>query len=130
MRLSPAAIALGALVLAGCQDPDVGGICVFDLPGVDQGAVTADFLETGKTECDNLVCIKSPPLPAGSRVKNNPYCSKPCVATNDCSPSDTGLECRDVVLDEAFINGLPPEVRAKYLPQILNAKYCAAPLPQ
>jgi hypothetical protein len=131
MRLLPAVFALGTVLVAGCQDPDVGGPCTFYLPGLDTGAVAADYLETGKTECDNLVCIKSPPPPAGSRVKNNPYCSKPCVATNDCSPSDTGLECRDVVLDETFLNALPPDIRAKYLPPgVQNAKYCAAPVPR
>lgn len=108
----------------------MGARCELALPGVNDTSVAADYLETGNPGCDNVVCIKSPPLPAGSRVKNNPYCSKACVATNDCSPSDTGLECRNVVLDEAFINGLPPDIRAKYLPGIQNAKYCAAPLPR
>jgi hypothetical protein len=120
--------AVSALALAGCQDPDVGALCNFDLPGVNDGPVAADFLETGKTECDNLVCIKSPPPPQGSKVRNNPYCSKPCVSNADCSEGETGLVCRKVVLDEAFIDSLPPDVRQRYLGEIRLSTYCAAPV--
>jgi hypothetical protein len=127
MRIAPLLFAVGALGLAGCQDPDVGGLC--DIPGVPDGGIAADYVLLGETGCDNLVCIESPVPATGSVVKNNPYCSKPCVADNDCFTSDTGLICRPVVLDETFLNSLPPDVRAKYLPNIQNSKYCAAPVP-
>jgi len=127
MRVTLLLFAAGALALAGCQDPDVGGPCA--IPGVSDGGVAADYLLLGATGCDDLVCIKSPEPPTGRVVTNNPYCSKPCVAENDCFTSDTGLICRPVVLDEAFLNSLPPETRAKYLPNVQNAKYCAAPVP-
>jgi hypothetical protein len=118
----------GLLALLGCQDPDVGQSCSFDLSPVPQ-TITADYLETGKTECENLVCILSPAAPTGSKVKNNPYCSKACVSNSDCSESDTGLVCRSVVLDPDFINKLDPAVRAKYLGDITLSNYCAPPLP-
>jgi hypothetical protein len=125
-RRVPAALLLG--MLAACQQPDVGQKCSFDLPGVASGPVQADYLETGKTECENLVCIRSPDVP-GSRVKNNPYCSKPCAGNSDCSTSDTGLVCRAVVLDPQFLASLPEEVRLKYLGDVQVSNYCAAPLP-
>jgi hypothetical protein len=120
--------ALAAGMLGGCQDPDVGQRCSFDAPGLSD-PVTSDYLETGKTECENLVCIWSPPLPAGSPVENNPYCSKPCVSDSDCSKDETGLVCRTVVLDPAFLASLPEDVRAKYLGDVQFSSYCAAPLP-
>jgi hypothetical protein len=120
-----AALFLG--MLAGCQDPDVGQACSFDSP-LAAGPVDADYLETGKTECENLVCIRSPDLPPGSRVQNNPYCSKPCVSDDDCSPGDTGLVCRSVVLDPEFLASLPEDVRRRYLGDVQYSNYCAAPL--
>lgn len=128
MRPAPLAVAL-ALALAGCQAPDVGAACQLDFAVPD--TVAADYLESGKTECDNLVCIRSPTPPAGSKVQHNPYCSKPCVADADCSPSDTGLICRKVVLDEVFLASLSPEVRQTYLGDTGSySQYCASPLPQ
>lgn len=126
-RLVPAAVLLG--MLAACQQPDVGQLCSFDLPGAADAPVQADYLETGKTECENLVCIRSPDQPAGSRVKSNPYCSKPCVSNSECSTGDTGLVCRSVVLDPAFLASLPEDVRQKYLGDVQVSSYCAAPLP-
>lgn len=127
MRIAPLLFAVGALALTGCQSPDVGGPC--EIPGVPDGGVAADYVLLGATGCDDLVCIKSPEPDAGPKPASNPYCSKPCVAENDCFTSDTQLICRPVVLDETFLNSLPPDVRAKYLPNVQNAKYCAAPLP-
>ncbi len=129
MRIAHLPVAAVAIaLLTGCQSPDVGQACVFDL-SVPQ-PVAADYLELGKTECDNLVCIQSPPAPAGSKVANNPYCSKACVTDSDCSSGDTGLVCRDVVLNSDFINTLPPDVRNKYLPGSPFSKYFAAPIPK
>lgn len=115
-----AALALG--MLAGCQDPDVGQTCSFDAPALTEGSITGDYLETGKTECENLVCIRSPQRPS-------PYCSKPCVSDSDCSKDETGLVCRAVVLDPGFIAQLPEDVRRKYLGDVQFSNYCAAPLP-
>jgi hypothetical protein len=127
MRTATVAAALALAALAACQSPDVGGACNFDF--TVPTSVAADYLETGRTECDNLVCIQSPSPP--SNVKNNPYCSKPCVADSDCSPSDTGLYCRKVVLDEAFLATLPDDVKRQFLGDTGSfSKYCASPLPQ
>ncbi|HEX8908112.1 MAG TPA: adventurous gliding motility lipoprotein CglC [Anaeromyxobacteraceae bacterium] len=129
MRTAATVAALALAALAGCQAPDVGGPCTFDL--TLPTTVTADYLESGKTECDNLVCIRSPTPPPGSKVKNNPYCSKPCVGDADCSPSDTGLYCRKVVLDDVFLASLPASVKQQYLGDTGSfSQYCASPLPQ
>jgi hypothetical protein len=134
-------------VLAGCQGPDVGQKCELQTGagGVNLNVVSvpADFFESGNLGCDNLVCIKSPDQPAGSRVTNNPYCSKACVSNSDCSQSETGLVCRPVTVDLNFINSLPRAQRDQYY-QVLGCQiasdgtptqcplqfqsYCAAPL--
>ncbi|MFL5263473.1 MAG: adventurous gliding motility lipoprotein CglC [Anaeromyxobacteraceae bacterium] len=128
MRSPRLLVAAGALAaaLSGCQDPDVGQKCTVDL-NVDRTIVAADYLETGKTDCENLVCILSPD--PKSESKNREYCSKACVSNADCSESDTGLVCRPVVLDANFINTLDPTVRQRYLGDITLSNYCAPPLP-
>jgi hypothetical protein len=142
-------LALSA-VLAGCQSPDVGQPCTLQV-GQDPSAVNlnttsvpADFLESGADNgCDNLVCIKSPDQPSGSAVKSNPYCSKQCVSNSDCFQDETGLVCRQVMVDRNFINSLPDAQRREYY-QILGCQlladgtptqcplqfesYCATPL--
>jgi len=125
-----AAVALALAALAGCQAPDVGSHCDFSQPL--PATLAGDYLESGNTECDNLICIASS-APLAGKAKNNPYCSKPCVGDADCSPSDTGLTCRAVVLDEAFLATLPDSVKTTYLGGSSGAgsfsKYCAVPLP-
>jgi hypothetical protein len=131
-----------AVLLTGCQDPDVGQKCAFNLPGVnvDQAAVSADYFENGNAGCENLVCIKSPVPPTGKAfdlycqqqstgIVCRPYCSKPCVSNADCSSGDTALVCRAVVLDPTFMSTLPDDIRKKYLGDIQFANYCALPLP-
>lgn len=116
MRLALLAAAIG--LLAGCQDPDVGQRCSLS---IEMQNVSADWFETGNTQCDALVCMQSP-------GKENPYCSKACVSDRDCYSGETGLVCRAVVLDQEFLAALPPDVRARYLGDISISNYCAIPL--
>jgi len=134
MRIAPLAALLLALA-AGCQDPDVGQDCTLGYTTANTGTVTADWLESGNAGCPNLVCIRSP----GTREK--PYCSKGCVSDRDCYSSETGLVCREMVLDPdflAFLDKLDPAqcgapvgttCREKYLGEIQFSSYCATPLP-
>lgn len=122
-------VGICAALLAGCQSPDVGQACQLDLT-VPPEATAADYLELGRAECENLVCIQSPTTVAGNEVRR--YCSKPCVSNSDCAPGDTGLLCRDVVLNEAFIGQLQqqdPALAQKFLGPGRNSRYCATPLP-
>ena len=116
-----------AALLMGCQSPDVGQACQLDLT-VPPEASAADYLELGRAECENLVCIQSPV--AGNGVRK--YCSKPCVSNSDCAQGETGLICREVVLNEAFIGELQQQDPAQaqlYLGDARNSRYCATPLP-
>ncbi len=54
------------------------------------------------------------------------YCSKPCVSDQDCYKSETGLVCRQMVLDPAFVASLPPD-QQQYLGGIQFSSYCAVP---
>jgi hypothetical protein len=141
---------LAALALAACQDPDVGQPCALDL-FADGGAIDtdvqrdkglysscerADYFRSGAVECESLICVRSatgsatgtcpPPL---SPVAIRKYCSKACVSDTDCFNKDTGLVCRQIVLDPVFLANLDPQVRDRYLGQIQSSNYCAAPVP-
>ncbi len=137
-----AAVPLAALLLAGCQAPDVGQACRMDLLYADGGAIAlpvdggicsaeaADFFRSGAIECDNLVCLQSPTgtcAGAGATpFEVRDYCSKACVSDADCFTSQTGLVCRRVLLDPSFVATLP-DGGAPYLPAALGSSYCAPP---
>jgi hypothetical protein len=151
MRIMRAARPTLALVLAaalaGCQSPDVGQRCAlegFDLdpstPQLDLPLPTeiqGDLLQTFNPACDRLTCIVSP-VDTGqySDCPNGlcGYCSKPCVSDQDCFNGETGLVCRQMVLDEAFINELlnSPDPATRQLAEQMLAgvsfsSYCAVP---
>ncbi len=132
MALVAAALALGA-----CQEPDVGQPCRFSwgteaYPIADKSNpdhIKSDWFESGNTECENLVCIMSP-VDAGTRYASGAYCSKPCVSNSDCYQSKTGLECRQMVLDPAFLKWLDnnnPSLKQEYLGNLQFSSYCAVP---
>ena len=90
----------------------------------------SDYFESGNLACDGLVCIVSP-APAGSEygssVPGQGYCSKPCVSNADCYESETGLVCRQMVLDPVFLETLDAATRQRYLADIQYSSYCAVP---
>lgn len=137
------AFLVAALLLAattGCQDPDVGARCVLswnsesELDPPTPQNVPSDYLETGNPACEDLICIVSPGEPgtrygdcAGENGEACGYCSKPCVSHDDCFSSETGLYCESILLDEAFIASLPPEVAQRYVGDVRASKYCVVP---
>jgi hypothetical protein len=127
MRTASFAFAAGLAALVACQAPDVGEDCTLNIT-VPQ-PVKADYLETGATGCDNPFCIRSE-LSSKNSTKKEAYCSKACVADGDCSPNETGLQCRKVVLDDAFLATLDEATKKTYLGDTAQiSTYCAAPLP-
>jgi hypothetical protein len=142
LRASTMALAAALLALGACgQSPDVGQPCTISWgtgdtapPPPDPVTLYAEpnhggqWFETGNTQCENLVCIVSPE-PAGARYSSGGYCSKPCVSDGDCFPSQTGLACRQIVLDAAFIQELQtanPTLYSTYLGDIKFSSYCVA----
>jgi hypothetical protein len=139
-RSSLVAAVLALVATAGCQKPDVGGQCTLAWnPTWEQNGTqappaaattTSDYFEMGNLACDGLVCIVSP-APAGSEyastVPGQGYCSKACVSNADCYEKDTGLVCRQMVLDPAFLRELDPATAERYLANIQNSSYCAVP---
>jgi hypothetical protein len=145
-HLVPVAAA-AVLALSACQDPDVGQQCDMPLTAPDGGPLDvtppgsstlcssdrADYFRTGAVECDNLVCVRSATGSCAAETSLaavRRYCSKPCVSDKDCFQSETGLVCRQIVLDPAFLATLPTEVRERYLGQIQASNYCATPVSQ
>lgn len=121
------------LALVACQDPDVGQPCTITWgnsePKPNATDITADYFESGNTKCENLICVMSH-VAAGSTYDRGDlggYCSKPCVSNQDCFQSDTGLVCRQIVLDSVFIAQLDPALKDRYLGEIQFSNYCGVP---
>jgi hypothetical protein len=135
-RASRTLLALVPLVLAACQDPDVGQPCTIawgqsaGSPPPTSADAAADYFESGNIACEGLVCIVSP-APEGSEYRSvelgRGYCSKPCISNGDCYESETGLVCRQMVLDPVFLEQLDPATRARYLADVQYSSYCALP---
>jgi hypothetical protein len=146
-HLVPVAVA-AVMALSACQDPDVGQDCTIDLTAPGGGPLDlptpppsgplcssdkADYFRTGAIECDNLVCVRSSTGGCAADAvlaSIRHYCSKACVSDRDCFTGQTGLVCRQIVLDPVFLATLPPDVRARYLGQIQASNYCATPVAQ
>jgi hypothetical protein len=141
-RATIATISLFASLALACQEPDVGARCRMTWgegeAGPTPSTTDGDFLETGNVGCEDLVCIVSPATSgeyascAGADATSGDqgscgYCSKPCVSDDDCYGSETGLECRQMVLDPQFIAALTPEVRETYLADVSFSSYCGVP---
>jgi hypothetical protein len=105
---------LGVLSQTACQHPtDLGHPCTLRQadggPWLDSSA-TDDHIYQGTPECENLVCIR----PAGATyAAGQGICSNLCTPKNagdpnspstDCDSKNTGLVCRPLALDQAFIN--------------------------
>lgn len=145
MRLARVAVlATACASLAfGCQSPDVGSRCDVQWSATSTApkpaTIPGDYLETGNPACPRLVCIISPTTPAsgeyGSCAAGDTqcgYCSKPCVSDSECYHSETGLVCRQIVLDPGFIAQLEatnPLLAQRYLGDARFSRYCAVPLP-
>lgn len=125
------------LALVACSNPDVGQPCTISWGSSDgtpppnpptllaEGG--SDYFESGNLSCENLICILSP-APAGSRYGGGGYCSKPCVSDQDCFRSETGLVCRQMILDPTFLAQLDktdPALKERYLGDVQFSNYCA-----
>jgi hypothetical protein len=144
-RVALVLVAASAALGAGCQSPDVGQRCqIPSYPGSTLDPkpteIDGDFLETGNPACDSLVCIASP-VKTGEYSSCDGtqcgYCSKPCVSDAECFESETGLVCRQLVLDPAYISYLETQLAPDgsgrtladiYLGEARYSRYCAVPL--
>ena len=155
LRTSKTLLALAPLlVLAACQDPDVGNECTLSWnagwndPRIPEGDrppppptaatlfaenVSADYFDSGNFACEGLVCLVSPAAPGtkyGSNVPGQGYCSKSCISNDQCYPDETGLVCRQMVLDPVFLEQLErtdPEAKERYLGETRFSSYCGVP---
>jgi hypothetical protein len=136
-RIQIVALATALAALSGCQSPNVGNPCTLtwgtneSTPAPNpvqlyKSGQIVDYFETGNLACEDLVCIVSA-VPASSQYSSGGYCSKPCVSDQDCYKSDTGLVCRQVILDPAFVSQLDPAVQQRYLADVQFSSYCAVP---
>lgn len=134
------------LALVACQDPDVGNPCTltwsstYEQDGTQPPPTAAelakepdggsDYFESGNLVCDGLVCLVSP-APEGTTYgfteAQAGYCSKACVSNDDCFEDETGLVCRQMVLDPVFLEQMDDATRARFLAEIQFSSYCAVP---
>lgn len=126
------AVALAALAaFTGCQSADVGQPCNISWGADSDSAPTpttaaGDYFETGNLACDGLVCIVSPVTPDQDQTyATGGYCSKPCISDSECYSSETGLVCRQMLLDPVFLEQLDLETRQRYVSDVQFSSYCA-----
>jgi hypothetical protein len=140
-RVTPLALAALVALATGCQSPDVGQRCEIQWGSSSPptpATIPGDYLETGNLACDSLVCIVSPATSGKYSTCSGTqcgYCSKPCVSDTECYKSETGLVCRQMVLDPEFIRQLEEQDAAngthladQYLGDARYSRYCAVPL--
>lgn len=89
-----------------------------------------DYVAFGVPVCDNLTCVRSQGEPVPDSVgAPSGYCSGECINDDDCGSDEGDFECRALVLDDEFLDGLEqsltPEEYERYLGRIKTAKYCA-----
>jgi hypothetical protein len=90
-----------------------------------------DFISSGDSDCDDLVCIRlhngnSTTYPPDESGNATGKCSRPCIEKGDCGEPEKGLVCNQLGLDPDFINGLPPDIRQKYLGET-GSLFCVNP---
>jgi hypothetical protein len=149
LRTSTTLLALAPLlVLVACQDPDVGNECTltWNARWEEQGTQppptatqlhaqnsASDYFDSGNFACEGLVCIVSPAAPGttyGSDTPGRGYCSKSCISDDQCYTDETGLVCRQMVLDPVFLEELErtdPAAKARYLGETQQSSYCGVP---
>jgi hypothetical protein len=104
-------------LLFACDPPsDLGNVC--ELRVADGGLWTSavsptdDFIYSGTTQCENLVCLRpaGSPLDAGYGICSNNCtpqdATNPNSLSDDCNGRASGLVCRQLSLDPAFIEAL------------------------
>jgi hypothetical protein len=124
------------LLLAGCGKSDLGRSCTLLAPTADGGTApydppseANDYISMGGADCEDFTCIDSAGDGAGA------YCSRRCAEDAQCKGGeDDTLVCRELVLDEAFIqvlrDRLGEEEFFRVFGEIQNARYCAHPVGQ
>lgn len=105
------------------------GLADFEDDAVREGG-GRDYVAFGVAVCDNLTCVRSQgePVPASNGAPSG-YCSGECINDDDCVTDHGDFECRALVLDDEFLEGLEqsltPSEYERYLGRIKTAKYCA-----
>jgi hypothetical protein len=96
----------------------------------DEAQGGKDYLSFGVAGCDNLTCVRTQgeALPSSDAAPDG-YCSGECINDDDCQSDAGKFECRALVLDDDFLEGLratlTPEEYEQYFGRIQTAKYCA-----
>jgi len=145
---------LGGLLLAACNPPvDYGNPCRLTRPNGDGGLAFIplddpaiaqgsgfDFLATGDSDCEDLVCIRQKgkdysqfddgdPADDGTKLAHG-ECSTPCTDDTDCGDQARGLTCTQLAFDPAFLEQLKtndPDTYKKYFGDSASANYCIDP---
>lgn len=128
--------------LGGCAQNDLGSPCTLIQPtttGITpyepEPGTTLDILSSGVTECENFRCVDT----AGDidpKTGNDAtaYCTRRCNSDEECRGGvDDTLVCRQLVLDQQFIERLRVELGAEQFDELFgdiqNDQFCARPRP-
>jgi hypothetical protein len=132
-------IAALAVLAVACQSVDIGQPCNMLPAGaslvVNECTVEGDLLTNSEDCAKSTYCILTPAAPGTCNDTYKAFggkCTKSCISNDECFQKETGMECRQVLLDADFINELEktnPGLLDKYLGMdIRSTSYCALPL--
>jgi hypothetical protein len=138
--------ALALTAVAGCKETtDLDAPCRLMEPADDQGNLKPimandsrinpafDFLSSGNSDCENLVCIRlhgDPSKYDDSDGTAHGKCSGTCIDKGDCGEPEKGLDCRALSLDQKFLDDLKkndPTTYQQYFGDIAGSLYCVNP---
>lgn len=134
------AFLVAALALAGCGGNDLGKACELIQPTANgsepldpaQMNPSLDYISTGGADCEDFTCVDTAGDTTSDGVAVNGYCSRRCIEDAQCTGGqDTNLVCRELNLDDDFINTLRERLGEEKFRQLFGditvARFCAHP---
>jgi hypothetical protein len=142
-------LAIAVFAFGSCSEStDLGNPCRLMKPTGDGGLVPIsvgdtiinnnfDFLSTGDSDCEDLICLRIHGPDGGVNTAYDDSdgiahgsCSTGCIDKTDCGESSKGLVCQQLSFDQKFLDQLKsadPATYQEYFGDQATATYCVDP---
>ncbi len=109
--------------VANCNDPENMQIEYEPFQPED---LTRDYIATGVIDCEHFTCVSS------QGHQEQAYCTRTCLADDQCTGGTRDLVCRELLLDRDFIarlcESIGDEECERIFGRIQDSSFCAVPL--